>query len=59
LSSVYVGILKKWLLIPVKECLSRRMGELVSESKGNQAKRRAFFFSVLLYTLSPEGVAHI
>jgi hypothetical protein len=34
------------------------MGEFVSQSEGKQAKTRAFF-SVLLYTLSLEGVAHI
>jgi hypothetical protein len=41
-SSVYIGILKKWLLIPVKECLSSWMGEFVSESEGKQAKNKGF-----------------
>jgi hypothetical protein len=47
------------VLIPVKECLSNRMGELDSEREDKHVKVRSFFFHVLFYGLSPVGVAHI
>lgn len=46
---VYVGVLKKQVLIPVKECLSSRVDELGSESKGGQAKNQQLPSSVFFY----------
>lgn len=37
------GILEKWVLIPVKECLSNRINELARESEDRQAKSKIFF----------------
>ena len=41
-STVCVGILKKCILTPVKECLSIRIDELASKSEGKQAKKQSF-----------------
>lgn len=57
--AVYVGILKKWILTAGKKCLSNQTGELPRGSEGKQAESKAPFFLILLYGLSPEGVAQI
>lgn len=41
-SSVYPGISKKFILIPVKECLNNRV-ELALKTKGKQAKSKVAF----------------
>lgn len=41
--SVYVGILKKWILRPVKEFLSNVIDEIVSRSERRQSKSTSFF----------------
>jgi hypothetical protein len=54
---VFVGILKKRVLIPLKECLSNRIDELESKSEGKQAKDKSFLLPCLFCGLPPEGVA--
>lgn len=55
LSSGFMRLLKKYVLISVKECLSCSIDEITSKSKSKQAK--ASIFHVLL--CSPEGVTQI
>jgi hypothetical protein len=38
------GILKKLLLISVKECLHNRTGEITNQSKGKRMKSQVSFF---------------
>jgi hypothetical protein len=38
-----VGIWKKWVITPLKECLSRRIDELATENQGKQAKSKSPF----------------
>jgi hypothetical protein len=49
LSPRYVGIPKMLVLIPVKDCLSSKVDELTSKSKGKQARSRSFLLSCLLW----------
>jgi hypothetical protein len=57
---ICIGIPKKSIFTPVKECLSNRMGGLASKSEKKQAKgKKASFFHVLYVGMPPEGVAQI
>lgn len=42
-SSLYPGISKKFILIPVEECLNNRGAELALETEGKQAKSKVVF----------------
>lgn len=56
-SLVYVGILKKWALIALKEGLSNRIDELVNKSEGKQAKDKSFLLPCLFCGRPSEVVA--
>lgn len=57
--SVYVGILKKLVIIFIKECHSQKIDKLASKSIDKQAKGKVCFLHVLLSRLSAEGTNHI
>lgn len=49
-ASVYVGILKKVVLVRVKQCHSHRTDELTTKSEGKQAKHKKFLSSMSFYS---------
>lgn len=59
-SPVYIEILKKLALTPVKDFLSNRIDELTVKSEGKQPKsKKSSFFHIPLYGAPPEGMAQV